>query len=331
MKRRAALAGAGVGLSAAVTGCLSQPPDALAPWANDEQGSVGAIHGYPAYDDILVRGDREIERVVDYDQVDHEDTPTFVERSTETTTADGAIELSLINRRAEDLLTGPFAWELFKWTNGRWHPIVGLTDVLLPGATATRDDPVTWVMHIVASRDHLSAGEMALTAPDEGDALAWTLDGLGGGRYAFGARGRYEETMDDARLVFHTELTIDADPIELTPTNQVESVEQDGDLVIVDADRGIDGPRCAYTIERVPETEADAPTPLIDERLVQDPNSLLYYRARRDAFAHYKEYDPDVVRVIERNDRNTPFRIDEARYYAYEGSYFRESAERLNS
>lgn len=160
-----------------------------------------------------------------------------------------------------------------------------------------------------------------------------TLSGLGGGEYAFTLGGWFpvgEEEM--FRVAAGARFTLDGDPVELTPTDDLET-SRNGSTVTVTSLRepSEDEPLSVLTVERVGE-EGVPPERQIHDRITEqllrprmgvmgDPNPL------RNAIPFF-EQGVDTVRYEAPSSVTPPFGVDEPRYVAYEGEVYEIASER---
>ena len=113
--------------------------------------------------------------------------------------------------------------------------------------------------------------------------------------------------MDTA---YSARFVLDADPLELTPSDAVTEVTQDGETLVAQSSRGSPDRegfrRAAYILDRVETPNAD-PYHVITEQVVRN-------HQLRDTLALARIHDVSRVRLEEFIASSLPFGIEEDRY-----------------
>ncbi|AQL44806.1 hypothetical protein BV210_17700 (plasmid) [Halorientalis sp. IM1011] len=112
---------------------------------------------------------------------------------------------------------------------------------------------------------------------------------------------------------------MNADPLQVTPTNAIAETGWDDETLVARSTRGkSDGESNqpdTFVLERIDGSETDA-THVIAEQVVR--NTQL-----RDAIALSQKYDADRVRLEEFSTSVPPFGHQDARIYEFQGDYYR--------
>jgi hypothetical protein len=149
------------------------------------------------------------------------------------------------------------------------------------------------------------------------------VEALGGGHYAFRARGWFDgDTYEDA-MAFAATFEITADPVSVTTTDAIESTTWDGETLVAESFRGDpdNEPLGAYELDRLDGYDGDAPT-IITEQLLRDDQ-------RRDAVALAAQYDADRVRLEEHDGTVPIFGSRTDGVFEYQGTYYEVSTEEI--
>jgi hypothetical protein len=223
--------------------------------------------------------------------------------------------VSLGNAGEDSFLTNPYDWRLHRHEDGVWHH-VGPTAVPEPVVRLAPGDRHEWT--VTVDNTGLDDPDLELGGRDE-----LLIPGLGGGHYAFGTDGWFEEEAGgpESPVLAVGRFAVEGPALDVTPSGAVESTERDGDSVTVtiDAEYGRHDRRsdpATLVVERLGRG-TEAPT-VVAERLIRT-------WPERDAFA---AFEPGVrtVRVETTGDLLWPG--DEERHRRYDGVLYRLSVER---
>ncbi|WP_336326595.1 immunoglobulin-like domain-containing protein [Halovenus sp. HT40] len=214
----------------------------------------------------------------DGDAVGVENVPAILEPASRSLAPDETIEFVLSNQSDVALSTNFYNWRLDKQVNGKWYHVAPF-EINEPLMSVPAGKSHTWSVQIDNSA--IEGGEMVPRASGTDDL---TLAGVGGGRYAFRARGWFEDHEDD--FAFAAMYDYDADPLELTTTTLVGETNFEGETLVAES-AGDGQANQAYVLERVEESGGNR---VITEQLVRNPH-------RRDAVALAQQYDADRVRL----------------------------------
>lgn len=320
MRRRRMLAVL-VGTTGAYAGCLGRSAVPATDGGRDGGGDGGndrtptptgaPSRGCPEYD--------RVRRVVCYDDADLDAVDAFLEPSTRTIEPGGLVEFTLRNRGDRTLQTNFYNWNVHKHVDGEWHHVAprGWNEPLMgvpPG------EQHTW--RATFENDSIEAGA---PVPLAGGTEDLTVAGVGGGHYAFRARGWFAGDDHEQAVAFAATFDLDAEPLALTPTNAVEDSEWEGDtLVARSTRRDPDDEHTrlgAYELERV-DGPGEEPRKVIVEQAVR--NDQL-----RDALALALVHGADRVR-LEEYDSSTPiFGAYSDGLFEFQGSYYEVTTREL--
>ncbi|PSP78167.1 hypothetical protein BRC81_09020 [Halobacteriales archaeon QS_1_68_20] len=311
MNRRRLLATvAGVAGSAAVSGCLS----ALTPAAKTETerppgGTAGTC---PAYEDVT--------RVVCNDEVGPAAAGAVLDPSDRAVDPDGTIEFTLENNSDRTLSTNFYDWRVDKRVDGDWYHVAPQF-VAQPLMSVPPGGSHAWTVTVDDGR--VESGDSVDPAGGTEDV---SLRAVGGGEYAFRARGWFDGDDHEQDVAFAATFDVDADPLALTPTSTIEHTRWDGDALVARSSRGDpEGEYSrlgAYELRRV-GPPVDDPHSVIVEQVVR--NDQL-----RDALALARKRDADRVR-LEEYDSTTPiFGSRSDRVYEFRESFYRVRTREVN-
>ncbi|WP_435551432.1 hypothetical protein [Natrinema sp. CGMCC1.2065] len=314
--RRSLLAAIG---SMALAGCLagddespandSSPDDDLTPLPDDDRTlppSGTDPNGYPDYD---------VDRLVAFDEIDPGETAIYLEPSAASITESERLTFTLFNESSGGFSYNPYAWQLHKRVDGRWHYVAprGINE---PAHTLEPGDNFAWDLSVDNDgiEDGRPIGGHGVAEPDP-------IAGLGGGEYVFGTDVDFDDGPAEGSVGFCARFDLETDSLSLTTTDAITSVEWAGDVIVASSDRVApedDDTRLgAYELVR---TDDDVEgTELIRETLLR--NDQL-----RDAIVLAREYDADRVRLEEYNAVTPIFGVDDTRYYHYDGEAYAISA-----
>jgi len=243
------------------------------------------------------------ERVVCYDEVDPTTTPMVLSPDTRSIEPDETIAFTLENGTDTEVKSNFYDWTLEKRVDGEWFRIAPAA-VPEPLMTLRPGESHTW--HLTIENGGVEKGDTVPTV--QGD-REFTVRGLGGGTYGFSVDGWFGQDVD-TKTAFAATFDLDADPLALTPTNDVAETERDGETLIVRADRSdgdesrenasLDGdPVSARRLDRVDDA---------DRRLVVE--QVVRYQALRDALSYADRTDAESIRVEEYGEGSTSYRFD---------------------
>jgi hypothetical protein len=317
-RRRVLAALAGVA-GASAAGCLeerSRQPDGGTP-TDETDGDTpagGTPQGScPDYDGV--------ERVVCYDDVDPEATDAVLEPSRRTVGLDDPVTFTLRNRGDRPLAINFYNWKVHKRVDGTWYHV----------APRFWNEPL---MHLGPGEDH--AWEVTFTASDveagepaprASGTEAVTVGGVGGGHYAFRARGWFEDDDHEQAVAFAATVDLDAPALALAPTDAIASTEWEGDVLVARSTRGDpddeDYRLGAYELARVDAPGEDVRR-LVAEQVVRQDRL-------RDALALALEYDADRVRVREYDATHPLFGLQEPQVFAFRDAHYEVSAREMGN
>lgn len=310
----AALAGVAGGSAA---GCLQERslrPDGGTP-TNGGGGrtTTGGNHSgsCPDYDGV--------ERVVCYDDADPESADVVLAPGSRTVGPGDPVTFTLRNRGDRKLAVNFYNWNVHKQVDGGWYHV----------APRAWNEPL---MHLAPGEDH--AWDVTFTDGDVGEGAsvpvasgteAVTVAGVGGGHYAFRARGWFEGDDHEQAVAFAATVDLDAPPLELAPTDAIASTEWDGDVLVARSTRGDpddeDYRLGAYELERV-EAPGDDVRRLVTEQVVRRDRL-------RDALALALDHDADRVRLREHDATYPLFGLQEPQVFAFRDAHYEVSARKL--
>lgn len=239
-------------------------------------------------------------RVVCYDEVDFAATPMVLSPDARSIEPGETISFTLENGTDASFEANFYDWTLEKHVDGEWYRVAPWA-VPEPLMRLGSGDSHGW--QLAVDNGGVGVGKAVPKAEGSSDV---TVAGLGGGTYGFSIDGWFEH--GDESVSFAATFELDADRLELTPTNDVVETERDGETQIVRADRSdandgsdrkkstatIDGdPEATYLLERVD----DADRRLIVEQLYREP-------VLRDALASLRSGDAATVRLEEYGRRS---------------------------
>lgn len=323
---------------AALAGCISDSPDETSTDDDDdtpdENGGDGSgedgeansnpddppksqfpdkrfPEGCPSYEGV--------ERVVCYDAVTPDEVPVVLEPSTRTVTEGHSIGFTLSNKTDGELQTNLYNWRLSKQVDGEWFWVAprGHNQPLMiiePGGSHE------WT--VTVDNEGIEDGEPVEGASGTSDL---TVSGLGGGHYAFRARGWLADESYEEAMAFAAIFEFDEEPITLTTTTAIEETEWDGETLVARSERrDPDSEHTtlgAYELERLDSHEGNSPK-LITEQLLRNPQ-------RRDAVALAEQYDADRVRLEEYNATVPIFGRQSDGVFAYQGTHYEVSTREI--
>jgi len=253
-----------------------------------------------------------VDRVICYDLVDSDTVPALLEPSARTVEDGGSIDFSLHNRSELALRTNFYNWRIHKRVDGEWFHIAPHA-YPEPLMTVQPGKSHTWTVSI--DNDGIVDGE---SVPRMSGTEQLTLRGVGGGHYAFRARGWFEEENHEESVAFAATFEFDGPPIELTRTASIESTEWDGETLVATSTRGDPddeySKQGAFELQRVDDPGGGVRT-IITEQVIRTEQL-------RDTIALAFEYDADRVRLEEYNGVTPIFGSDSDGIFEFQGSYY---------
>ena len=287
------------------------PDDSEDPEDDRSLPSVGTFpDDCPEYDSV--------DLIVAYDEVDPEETAIYLEPSAETIAEGDSVTFELRNESDRRFSHNQYQWLLHKRMGGDWY-YVAPSEWPEPLHELPPGESYSWDLSV--DNEDIEGGRSVSDPQEEGRD---PIRGLGGGEYAFGTRGWFEDDSHEDAIGFCARLTLEADALKLTPTDEIDDTWWEDDVLVARSTRGdpdSDSSRLgAYELERT-DDEADA-EPTITETVLRNDR-------RRDAIALAREYDADRVR-LEEYDSTTPiFGSREDGTYEYEGRTYEISTREL--
>jgi hypothetical protein len=344
MQRRALLVVVG---GAALVGCLDREPNGDSARSDPDDDSNGTddsnTTGDPNTPDDSNAPDDEIpliaaadldgecpaypdEHVVCYDAVlaherDIGDFELVLEPGSDALERGETIPFELANRSETRFATNFYNWRLDKHVDGEWFDIAPqeYPEPLMsigPGGTHT------WRLTVAESA--VAEGEPVDRSGETGTADL-SVEALGGGRYAFRARGWFEGGYDDGTYAFGATFDIDAPRLSITPTNAIIDTRWEDDTLITKSDRGDpeEGRLAAYELRRVDDGSDGETRRLITEQVLR--NDQL-----RDAVALATKHDADAVRIEEYTGITPVFGSDSDGYYEIDDTVYEVTTEAID-
>jgi hypothetical protein len=267
------------------------------------------------------------DHVVCYDAVfaherDVADFELVLEPGSETVERGATIAFELSNRSGRRFATNFYNWRLDKRVDGEWFDIAPQE---YPEPLMYLDPGGTHTWRLTVAGDAVAEGEPV----DRGGEIGTedlSVEALGGGRYAFRARGWFEDGYDDGTYAFGATFDVDAPTLSITPTNAITDTRWEGDILLAESDRGDpeSGRLAAYELRRLEDADApdDGVTRLIVEQVLRDDQL-------RDAVGLAIEHDADVVRLEEYTGITPVFGADSDGYYEVDGTVYRVGTEAI--
>lgn len=262
----------------------------------------------PEYDHVA--------EVVCFENIDTDDVDTYLEPSGQSVTPEEAFTFTLRNGSDRILETNFYNWAVHRYVDGEWYR-VGPQEWPEPLMHLAPGDTHTW--SVTVRNEGALAGESAHGASGT-DELS--LQALGGGYYAFRARGWFEDESHEDATAFATTVELDTEPISLVRTDAIETVEWEGDRLVAETTRGDPGDhtQAAYELERV---DGEADRRLITEQVYRDDRL-------RDALALAHEYETDTVRLEEHTGSTPIFARSPGGRFTFQGSTYEVTTETLD-
>jgi hypothetical protein len=304
---------AGLALAGCISGSGDDPDD------NDDSSDDDPTLGEP--DQLQSRFPDEefpedcpeysgVGRVICYDAVDPDTVPAVLEPSARTVDEGGSIDFSLHNRSELKLRTNFYNWRIHKRVDGEWYHVAP-RQYPEPLMAVEPDDSHAWTVSI--DNEGIVDGE---SVPSMSGTEQLTLRGVGGGHYAFRARGWFEGESHEESVAFAATFEFDGPPIELTTTDSIESTEWDGETLVATSTRGDPDKdqKGTFELQRVSDPDGEVQTTITEQ--------VLRTEQLRDTIALAFEYDADRVRLEEYNGVTPIFGSNSDRIYEFQGSYY---------
>ena len=256
------------------------------------------------------------ERIVCYDEHDPEADQAVLVPSARTVAEGEAIDFTLENHADHALSTNFYDWRLEKYVEGEWYHVAPLfTNDPLMAVEPNHEH--TWT--VTVDNDGIESGE-PLTHASGTESL--TVGGLGGGNYAFGTSGWFDDDTDDSYRFVAT-FAIEGEDIAVTPTDSIVDTRVEADdgseALVAESSRGeADGDHRLGAYELV---VVDDPGGNVDRRIITE--QLLRNDQLRDVVALAHEYDVDAVSLEEYSASVPVFGAREDGVFEYQDRYYR--------
>lgn len=226
-------------------------------------------------------------------------TAVSLRPSAEEVVIPGRLDFELVNHSHQGVEGNPLEWHLYKFHEGDWHRIAP-AETLQPLAHLYPGDTLSYTLRVFHG-DPVPC--------DEG----YDVGHLGGGRYAFEI-GKWESAVPAVAF------DLLGDPIEVTPSDTITEVEQDGDSLRATSERGEQSGEMSrlatYTLTRVDSVPPDTePRRLIAEQVVRRDQL-------RDALGLLARHEARSVTIAEYNSVRPPFGSRESGFVEYRGDVY---------
>lgn len=295
-------------------GCLGRSPVPATDGGSDERSSSPGSElprECPEYD--------RVQRVVCYGAAEIDGVDAYLDPSARTVLPGEPVEFTLRNRSDRTLETNFYDWAVHKRVDGTWYHVT-------PRAVPQP------LMHVPAGQEHtwtvtvddggIEDGEHV---PSTGGTEELTLRGLGGGDYAFRARGWFEGDGHEEAVAFAAPFVLDTESLELTSTSAIEGAEWAGDTLVARSTRRdpdeADTRLGAFELERVDAPAQDATTVIVEQVVRND--------RLRDVLALALEHGADRVRLEEYDSTVPIFGSRSDRIYEFQGSHYQVTTREL--
>lgn len=309
--RRALLAALGAAGSA-LAGCLGSTPREVEEDTDDGAPTDGDGPGLVASGEFAGDCPRYVStgRVICWDAVESGSAPGFLEPSARTLTPDSEITFTLANRSGADLQTNFYNWQLHRRVDEEWFHVAPLSWPQ-PQMTVESGGSHTWTVSL--DQGVVASGQAVERLRTTQDIV---LAGVGGGQYAFRARGRFANDEYGTAMAFAATFDVDADPLDLTPTGAIQDVEVDGETVRAVSTRP--GPADAdprlYELERLDPPVVEAEEMVTEQIVRREP--------LRNAVALAEAHDAQRVEITERNGALPTYAGNTVRPIENRGNYY---------
>ncbi|WP_135854880.1 hypothetical protein [Halorussus salinus] len=231
-------------------------------------------------------------------------TEVYLTPSAEEAVVPGRLDFEFVNRSHDVVEGNPLEWHLYKLSDGDWYRVA-------PEVTPL---PLTHLSPGTTRTDALRVFHGEPVTCEDGHDVGY----LGGGRYAFTVG------MDD-RVTHAVAFDLLGDPVKVTPSDAIASVERGGDSLTATSTRGDPDDEWSrpakYDLARVDTPPADAdPRRLIAEQVLRRDQL-------RDALGLLREYDSEAITIEEYDSSRPPFGVCEPYFVEYDGDVYRITAE----
>ena len=236
----------------------------------------------------------------------------------------GTIPFELANRSETRFATNFYDWRLHKRVDGEWFHVAPRE---YPEPLMSIDPGGTHTWRLTVAESAVAEGDPVDRSGETGTE-ALSVEALGGGRYAFRARGWFGDGYDDGTYAFGATFDVDAPALSIEPTNAVVETRREGDTLLAESNRvdPEDGRLGTYELRRVGDAgSAELPggvelTRLIAEQVLRDDQL-------RDAVALAVEHDAETVRIEEYTGITPVFGADSDGYYEIDGTVYEVTTE----
>ena len=305
-----ALCGGATGLLAGCFGDPADPGDEESPDREGNDSQSGALFesgqfaaGCPSYPST--------ERVLCYDAIGEKSVPGLLEPGARTLAPGSSVDFTLRNDSDAPLRSNFYDWQVHKRVDGEWFHVAPLS---WPEPLMTVEPGGTHTWTVTLDDVAVESGNLVPRLTAERDVA---LPAVGGGTYAFRARGFFADDDFETALAFAATFDIDAPPLELAPTTLIDEPEFDGETLRASSSRGnpeTENPRFVLELERLEPPVINA------RRMVTE--QIVRRLPLRDAVALAEEFDADSVAIVEENGALPMFTSNLPRSIEYQGSYY---------
>ena len=251
-------------------------------------------------------------QVVCYEVVDPEAMPLVLVPETQTVQLDQPADFTLQNRSGQRFEANFYNWQLYKRVDGDWYYIMPRAPPQ-PLTPLAAGETHTWTLTVTTGSVSDGAAIDRVLGTE-----SLSVDGLGGGHYAFATDGWFEAGSYEEPIALAASFDLQADPLQLTPTATITETEWDGETLVARSTRGEAGndgdKHDAYILERIEDTESDAEQVIIEQVVRNDQ--------LRDAIALSQQYDAARIRIEEFTSSIPPFGLDDSRTYEFRGERY---------
>lgn len=253
------------------------------------------------------------DRVICYEAVDPEEIPLVLVPETQSVQPIEPTKFTLRNQSGQRFQTNFYHWQLYKRVDGDWYYI---TPQFWPEPMMTLEASEEHTWTVTAATGRVSDGNPIEHA--EGTE-SLTVAGLGGGHYTFGTNGFFAAGSHEESIALAAGFELNADPLQLTPTETIGETEWDGETLVARSTRELpDGEADkfdTFVLERTDGSETDAKRVIV-EQVVRDDQV-------RNAIALSRKHDAERVRLEWFSRSPTLFRLHDAPTYEFRGDHYR--------
>ncbi len=309
MRRRRILQAIGAIGGVSLAGCLRSSSSTETPFDTPPPQNADRFPAsFPEYEE-------DIQETIGYDYETSEHPAAALRPAKRGVEPGESIGFQLRNNRTQTLWVNFYAWRTHKYIDGTWYYILpqGWNQPVMQLDPGTEH---TWT--VTVDNAGIEAGR---PVPKSGGTEQVTAAGLGGGTYAFGTAGWFDDSDHTSQIAFSTHVEVLGDEITLTPTNAIVETAHDGETVTARSDRNVEtGRRGVYELTAV-ETTTEARS-MITEQVIRDEQL-------RDALALQQEHEVEQVRIEEYTGVDPAFGIDDPEVITYDGQIYRITAREL--